>query len=164
MPEETRRAHVVVEPAPAKAREQAQIYYGQLGRWLGPVTGRAVTIPRVGSLLCSIVIGGSSAAVPGASSRSHRVHARSDCAPRQGIATAQADLISWPRRQCSSRSDLAADGLQYISSADVLLFESTNQNAHKPPLRTSLALLAQGADADALTSSEFTLTTSIWRN
>src|ERR1017187_4543348 len=42
VPEETRRAQVVVwNPRPSEAGEQAQIDYGQLGRWLDPVTGEA---------------------------------------------------------------------------------------------------------------------------
>jgi transposase len=45
VPEETRRAQVVVwNPRPAEAGEQAQIDYGQLGRWLDPVTGRLRTV------------------------------------------------------------------------------------------------------------------------
>ena len=41
VPEETRRAQVVVwNPRPAEAGEQAQIDYGQLGRWLDLLTGR----------------------------------------------------------------------------------------------------------------------------
>jgi transposase len=41
VPEETRRAQVRVwDPRPAEAGEQAQIDYGQLGRWLDPVTGK----------------------------------------------------------------------------------------------------------------------------
>jgi len=44
VPEETRRAQVVVRnPRPAEAGEQAQIDYGQLGRWLDPVTGKLRT-------------------------------------------------------------------------------------------------------------------------
>jgi len=45
VPEETRRAQVRVwNPRPAEAGEQAQIDYGQLGRWLDPVTGRLRTV------------------------------------------------------------------------------------------------------------------------
>ena len=45
VPEETRRSQVVVwNPRPAEAGEQAQIDYGQLGRWLDPVTGRLRTV------------------------------------------------------------------------------------------------------------------------
>ena len=45
VPEETRRAQVTVwNPRPAEAGEQAQIDYGQLGRWLDPVTGRLRTV------------------------------------------------------------------------------------------------------------------------
>jgi transposase len=45
VPEEARRAQVVVwNPRPAEAGEQAQIDYGQLGRWLDPVTGKLRTV------------------------------------------------------------------------------------------------------------------------
>ena len=45
VPEETRRAQVVVwNPRPAEAGEQAQIDYGQLGRWLDPLTGKLRTV------------------------------------------------------------------------------------------------------------------------
>ena len=45
LPEEVRRAQVrVLRPAPAEAGEQAQIDYGQLGRWLDPVTGKLRTV------------------------------------------------------------------------------------------------------------------------
>ena len=45
VPEETRRAQVRVwNPRPAEAGEQAQIDYGQLGRWLDPVTGKLRTV------------------------------------------------------------------------------------------------------------------------
>ena len=45
VPEETRRGQVVVwNPRPAEAGEQAQIDYGQLGRWLDPVTGKLRTV------------------------------------------------------------------------------------------------------------------------
>ena len=41
VPEEARRSQVTVwNPRPAEAGEQAQIDYGQLGRWLDPVTGK----------------------------------------------------------------------------------------------------------------------------
>jgi transposase len=41
VPEEVRRSQVTVwNPRPAEAGEQAQIDYGQLGRWLDPVTGK----------------------------------------------------------------------------------------------------------------------------
>ena len=41
VPEEVRRAQVrVLDPRPSEAGEQAQIDYGQLGRWLDPVTGK----------------------------------------------------------------------------------------------------------------------------
>ncbi len=43
--EETRRSQVTVwNPRPAEAGEQAQIDYGQLGRWLDPLTGRLRTV------------------------------------------------------------------------------------------------------------------------
>jgi transposase len=45
MPEEVRRSQVTVwNPHPAEAGEQAQIDYGQLGRWLDPVSGRLRTV------------------------------------------------------------------------------------------------------------------------
>jgi transposase len=45
IPEEVRRSQVVVwNPRPAEAGEQAQIDYGQLGRWLDPVTGKLRTV------------------------------------------------------------------------------------------------------------------------
>jgi transposase len=45
IPEEARRAQVTVwNPRPAEAGEQAQIDYGQLGRWLDPVSGRLRTV------------------------------------------------------------------------------------------------------------------------
>ena len=45
VPEETRRSQVTVwNPHPAEAGEQAQIDYGQLGRWLDPVTGKLRTV------------------------------------------------------------------------------------------------------------------------
>jgi len=45
VPEETRRSQVVVwNPRPSEAGEQAQIDYGQLGRWLDPATGRLRTV------------------------------------------------------------------------------------------------------------------------
>jgi transposase len=55
VPEETRRAQVRVwNPRPAEAGEQAQIDYGQLGRWLDPVTGKLRTVQAfVMVLACS---------------------------------------------------------------------------------------------------------------
>jgi len=55
VPEETRRAQVRVwNRRPAEAGEQAQIGYGQLGRWLGSVTGRLRTVwAFVRVLVCS---------------------------------------------------------------------------------------------------------------
>ncbi len=45
VPEEARRSQVTVwNPRPAGAGEQAQIDYGQLGRWLDPVTGKLRTV------------------------------------------------------------------------------------------------------------------------
>jgi transposase len=45
LPEEIRRSQVTVRnPHPAEAGEQAQIDYGQLGRWLDPVTGKLRTV------------------------------------------------------------------------------------------------------------------------
>ena len=45
VPEEARRAQVTVwNPHPAEAGEQAQTGYGQLGRWLDPVTGKLRTV------------------------------------------------------------------------------------------------------------------------
>lgn len=55
VPEETRRAQVVVwNPRPAEAGEQAQIDYGQLGRWLDPASGKLRTVQAfVMVLACS---------------------------------------------------------------------------------------------------------------
>jgi transposase len=45
LPEEIRRSQVTVwNPHPSGAGEQAQIDYGQLGRWLDPVTGKLRTV------------------------------------------------------------------------------------------------------------------------
>jgi transposase len=45
VPEEARRSQVTVwSPWPAEAGEQAQIDYGQLGRWLDPLTGKLRTV------------------------------------------------------------------------------------------------------------------------
>jgi len=45
LPEEARRSQVrVLDPNPAVPGEVAQIDYGQLGRWLDPVTGRLRTV------------------------------------------------------------------------------------------------------------------------
>ena len=45
IPEEVRRSQVTVwNPRQAEAGEQAQIDYGQLGRWLDPVTGKLRTV------------------------------------------------------------------------------------------------------------------------
>jgi hypothetical protein len=53
VPEEVRRAQVVVwNPRPAEAGEQAQIDYGQLGRWLDPVTGKLRTVWAFVMVLC----------------------------------------------------------------------------------------------------------------
>ncbi len=55
VPEETRRAQVTVwNPHPAEAGEQAQIDYGQLGRWLDPATGKSRVVQAfVMVLACS---------------------------------------------------------------------------------------------------------------
>ena len=53
VPEETRRSQVrVLDPHPAEAGEQAQIDYGQLGRWLDPVTGKLRTVWAFVMVLC----------------------------------------------------------------------------------------------------------------
>jgi transposase len=45
VPEEVRRSQVrVLDPRPSQAGEQAQIDYGQLGRWLDPVSGKLRTV------------------------------------------------------------------------------------------------------------------------
>jgi hypothetical protein len=44
-PKETRRSQVAVwNPRQAEAREQAQLDYGQSGRWLDPLTGKLRTV------------------------------------------------------------------------------------------------------------------------
>jgi len=53
VPEEVRRAQVrVLDPRPAEAGEQAQIDYGQLGRWPDPVTGKLRTVWAFVMVLC----------------------------------------------------------------------------------------------------------------
>jgi len=53
VPEEARRSQVTVwNPQPAEAGEQAQIDYGQLGRWLDPVTGRRHVVNAFAMVLC----------------------------------------------------------------------------------------------------------------
>jgi transposase len=53
IPEEIRRAQVVVwNPRQAEAGEQAQIDYGQLGRWPDPVTGKLRTVWAFVMVLC----------------------------------------------------------------------------------------------------------------
>jgi len=53
VPEEVRRAQVrVLDPRPSEAGEQAQIDYGQLGRWPDPVTGKLRTIWAFVMVLC----------------------------------------------------------------------------------------------------------------
>ena len=53
VPEEIRRSQVrVLDPRPAEAGEQAQIDYGQLGRWLDPATGKLRTIWAFVMVLC----------------------------------------------------------------------------------------------------------------
>jgi transposase len=55
VPEEVRRARVTAwNPHPAEAGEQAQIDYGQLGRWLDPASGKLRTVQAfVMVLACS---------------------------------------------------------------------------------------------------------------
>jgi transposase len=53
VPEETRRSQVRVwNPYPAEPGEQAQIDYGQLGRWLDPATGKLRTVWAFVMVLC----------------------------------------------------------------------------------------------------------------
>jgi transposase len=53
VPEEVRRAQVrVLDPYPAQAGEQAQIDYGQLGRWLDPAGGKLRTVWAFVMVLC----------------------------------------------------------------------------------------------------------------
>ena len=53
LPEETRRAQVrVLSLHPAEPGEQAQIDYGQLGRWADPVTGKLRAIWAFAMVLC----------------------------------------------------------------------------------------------------------------
>ena len=53
VPEETRRSQVRVwNPYPAEAGDQAQIDYGQLGRWLDPATGKLRTVQAFVMVLC----------------------------------------------------------------------------------------------------------------
>jgi hypothetical protein len=53
LPEEVRRPQVVVwNPRPAEAGEQAQIGYGQLGRWLDPACGKLRTVHAFVMVLC----------------------------------------------------------------------------------------------------------------
>jgi hypothetical protein len=53
VPEELRRSQVTVyNPHPAEAGEQAQIDYGQLGRWLDPVTGKHRVVQAFVMVLC----------------------------------------------------------------------------------------------------------------
>ena len=53
VPEEVRRAQVrVLDPRPSGAGEQAQIDYGQLGRWPDPVTGKLRTVWAFVMVLC----------------------------------------------------------------------------------------------------------------
>ena len=42
----------MLDPNPSQAGEQAQIDYGQLGRWLDPVTGKLRTIWAFVMVLC----------------------------------------------------------------------------------------------------------------
>ena len=53
LPEETRRPQVrVLRPHPAEAGQEAQIDYGQLGRWLDPATGKKHVIWAFAMVLC----------------------------------------------------------------------------------------------------------------
>ena len=53
IPEEARRSQVtVLSPRPAEAGEQAQIDYGQLGRWLDPACGKLRTVWAFVMVLC----------------------------------------------------------------------------------------------------------------
>jgi transposase len=53
VPEEIRRSQVrVLDPRPSEAGDQAQIDYGQLGRWLDPATGRLRTVWAFVMVLC----------------------------------------------------------------------------------------------------------------
>jgi transposase len=53
VPEEVRRSQVtVLDPHAAVAGEQAQIDYGQLGRWLDPATGRHRVVQAFVMVLC----------------------------------------------------------------------------------------------------------------
>jgi hypothetical protein len=53
IPEEARRSQVTVwSPRQAEAGEQAQIDYGQLGRWLDPVAGKLRTVWAFVMVLC----------------------------------------------------------------------------------------------------------------
>ena len=53
IPEEIRRSQVTVwNPRPSEAGEQAQIDYGQLGRWLDPLTGKLRTVQAFVMVLC----------------------------------------------------------------------------------------------------------------
>ena len=53
LPEEVRRSQVVVlDPNLAEAGEQAQIDYGQLGRWLDPASGKLRTVQAFVMVLC----------------------------------------------------------------------------------------------------------------
>jgi len=53
VPEEVRRSQVrVLDPRPSQAGEQAQIDYGQLGRWPDPVTGKLRTVWAFVMVLC----------------------------------------------------------------------------------------------------------------
>ena len=53
VPEEVRRSQVTVyNPHLAEAGEQAQIDYGQLGRWADPVTGKSRVVQAFVMVLC----------------------------------------------------------------------------------------------------------------
>ena len=53
LPEEASRSQVrVLRPHPAEAGEEAQIDYGQLGRWLDPATGKRHVVWAFAMVLC----------------------------------------------------------------------------------------------------------------
>ena len=53
MPEEGRRSQVtVLRLVPAEPGQEAQIGYGQLGRWLDPATGRRHVVNAFAMVLC----------------------------------------------------------------------------------------------------------------
>ena len=53
LPEEARRSQVtMLRLVPAEAGQEAQIDYGQLGRWLDPGTGRLYAVNAFAMVLC----------------------------------------------------------------------------------------------------------------